>query len=119
MESIPFFFRGDRGAALAPMEGRFYYAHHPGGPEFEPVLGSDITLDDFDVGKDLQNWHSVSLARSPPHPVDLVVTVADPAIALISRDHSVMGAASINFNNLGITSNQYFYIQGLSQGPRL
>ena len=47
MESIPFLFRGDRGSALVPMEGRFYYAFHPGGPTFEPVLGSDIQLDDF------------------------------------------------------------------------
>jgi len=47
MESIPFLFRGDGGSALVPMEGRFYYAYHPGGPRFEPVLGSDIRLEDF------------------------------------------------------------------------
>ena len=47
MQSIPFTFRGAGGHAVRPEEGRFYYAHHPGKPPFEEVLGEAITMDDY------------------------------------------------------------------------
>jgi len=48
MESVPFVFRGEDGAAVTPREGRFYYAYHPGGAPFEATLGREIRLADFD-----------------------------------------------------------------------
>ncbi len=48
MQSIPFLLRGPDGEALAPEEGRFYYAYHPGGPEFRAEFGRDILASDFD-----------------------------------------------------------------------
>lgn len=47
MQSIPFLLRGADGEALAPEEGRFYYAYHPGGPAFEAEFGRDILASDF------------------------------------------------------------------------
>ncbi|MFP4114883.1 MAG: M23 family metallopeptidase [Spirochaetales bacterium] len=47
MQSIPFLFRGRDGVAVVPEEGRFYYAHHPGGEPFEEVFGRDLALSDF------------------------------------------------------------------------
>jgi hypothetical protein len=47
MQSIPFLFSGANGAAEPPQEGRFYYSYHPGGEQFEPFLGRDITLGDY------------------------------------------------------------------------
>jgi hypothetical protein len=40
-------FRGREDTTVVPEEGRFYYAYHPGGPSFDEVLGSAITLADF------------------------------------------------------------------------
>lgn len=47
MQSIPFVFGGRDGRLVEPLEGRFYYAWHPGGPAFEEVLGRDIRLTDY------------------------------------------------------------------------
>ncbi len=47
MQSIPFLFSGLEGEPVEPQEGRFYYAVHPGGPEFEVVFGDDLTEADF------------------------------------------------------------------------
>lgn len=46
MQSVPFVFQGARGAA-EPVEGDFYYAHHPGGEPFVEVFGADLRLSDF------------------------------------------------------------------------
>jgi murein DD-endopeptidase MepM/ murein hydrolase activator NlpD len=42
MQSIPFRFRGED-APFDPEGGLFYYSFHPGGQEFEVVLGREIT----------------------------------------------------------------------------
>ncbi len=47
MQSIPFAFRGADGAAVRPEQGRFSYAHHPGGDPFTEVHGDAITIEDF------------------------------------------------------------------------
>jgi murein DD-endopeptidase MepM/ murein hydrolase activator NlpD len=47
MKSIPFLFRGKNGEPVEPVEGRFYYAYHPGGAPFEEELGRDISFADF------------------------------------------------------------------------
>ncbi len=47
MQSIPVLFRGVEGDPIDPEEGAFYYAAHPGLPEFEQVFGADLVLADF------------------------------------------------------------------------
>lgn len=47
MQSIPTLFLEHTGEAIEAHEGRYYYAYHPGKPEFETIFGSDITNDDF------------------------------------------------------------------------
>ena len=76
----------------------------------------DITLNDLIVGEDLQDDHRVSLAQTPPDPVAIVVTVDDPGIAVISTDRTAAGSGQITFSGVDTTSNQFFYVQGLSQG---
>ncbi len=46
MQSIPFRFQ-DAERAVEPAEGVFYYAYHPGGPEFDAVLGRDVLMEDY------------------------------------------------------------------------
>ena len=43
MRSIPTQFKSYDGTSLTLTENEFYYAWHPGGPEFEPVYGRDLT----------------------------------------------------------------------------
>jgi large repetitive protein len=80
------------------------------------VRTPNIIFNDVDVGEDLQVQHSIGLAISPPDPVDLVITVADPAIAVISPDRMALGTASTTFNTVSNTNSRNFYVQGLSQG---
>jgi large repetitive protein len=80
------------------------------------VRAPDITLNDFSVGNDLQAQRAVHLSMTPPHPVDLILTVADPAIALISTERTSIGSGSISFNNVSTTASRLFYVQGLSHG---
>ncbi len=46
MISIPVRFRHVTGEVVTPEEGRYYYAVHPGGPEFPWEFGADIVLED-------------------------------------------------------------------------
>ena len=48
MQSIPFAFRGADGTPVDPVQGRFYYAHHPGGEPFDEVHGDSVTVADFE-----------------------------------------------------------------------
>ncbi|MEE4329254.1 MAG: hypothetical protein V2J10_00185 [Wenzhouxiangella sp.] len=75
----------------------------------------DIGLGDLAVGKDLQSWARVELEVPPSEPVELVLAVADPAIAVISEEPTAVGAESIiwSVNN---SSSRVFYVQGLSRG---
>jgi murein DD-endopeptidase MepM/ murein hydrolase activator NlpD len=47
MRSIPVYFLNHDGRAVEAREGGYYYAAHPGKPEFETVFGSDLTEEDF------------------------------------------------------------------------
>ena len=44
MRSVPFLFRGGDDESLQPEEGRYYYAHHPGGAPLEESFGQSVTL---------------------------------------------------------------------------
>jgi len=41
-------FQGPDGQAIDPIEGRYYYAVHPGGKDFKMEFGSDLENSDFD-----------------------------------------------------------------------
>ncbi|WP_460051951.1 M23 family metallopeptidase [Spirochaeta dissipatitropha] len=47
MQSIPTLFLEHTGEAVEAREGNYYYAYHPGEPEFEAIFGSDFENDDF------------------------------------------------------------------------
>ncbi len=57
MQSIPFLFRGPDGEAVQPQQGAFYYAVHPGKPQFDMVFGDELTDAEF-------AGYSESIARS-------------------------------------------------------
>jgi murein DD-endopeptidase MepM/ murein hydrolase activator NlpD len=48
MKSIPIRFRRHDGSTAEPVEGRHYYASHPGGPDFEMEFGRNITNADYE-----------------------------------------------------------------------
>ncbi len=80
------------------------------------VTAPDISLNDLLVGEDLQDDHRVRLTQAPPDPVTIVVTVDDPGIAVISANRTTVGSGQVTFNGVDTTGNQFFYVQGLSQG---
>ena len=80
------------------------------------VTAPDITLNDFNVGEDLQDDHRVRLTQSPPNPVDITLNVTDPGVAVISADRTTVGSSQIVFSGVDSAASQFFYVQGLSQG---
>ena len=48
MKSIPIQFRLHDGTVAEPVEGRHYYARHPGGPDFDVEFGRDISNADYE-----------------------------------------------------------------------
>jgi murein DD-endopeptidase MepM/ murein hydrolase activator NlpD len=49
MRSIPIHFVNHDGKAVEAREGGYYYAAHPGKPEFRTVFGSDLKEEDFEA----------------------------------------------------------------------
>ncbi len=47
MQSIPTRFLNHEQRVVSLQESEFYYAYHPGGPDFEVVLGSELRSSDF------------------------------------------------------------------------
>jgi hypothetical protein len=66
------------------------------------------------VGDELQVPISVTLAATPPNPVDVTVEISSAAVGLISTDNTLEGSASVVFNNITSTSVGTIYVQGLS-----
>ncbi len=80
------------------------------------VTAPDIFMSDSTVGEDLQEGSFVSLAATPPAPVDVTLTVADPSVAVISTDPLAAGSGMITFSGVSTTSLGTVYVQGLMQG---
>ena len=72
------------------------------------------------VGLDLQTSISVTLGASPPSRRDVTLTSNNPAIATITTDPLVAGAATLTFTNVPATlpgtTVGTFYVQGRSLG---
>jgi hypothetical protein len=56
------------------------------------------------------------LSTTPPAPVNLTITSANPAIATVSTSNTVVGTGSLVFNNVSTTSAFSYYIQGQAVG---
>ncbi len=48
MQTIPTTFVHYQNHTVEPQEGHFYYAVHPGGVPFEPIIGRDLRASDYD-----------------------------------------------------------------------
>ena len=80
------------------------------------VTASDVLSDNATVGVDLQVAGSVYLGGTPPSPVDVTVTVADPTKATLSTSATAEGSASVTFTGVSNISGKTFYVQGRAQG---
>jgi hypothetical protein len=67
------------------------------------------------VGKDLQQFNSVTLNTTPSSPVTVTITSNSPSIATVSTDPTAAGSATATFSSISSTT-PYFYIQGIAQG---
>ncbi len=69
------------------------------------------------VGEDLQTVGYFQLEGTPPAPVDVTVTVANEAVALVSASETGQGQKTIVFAGIsGANQFRYFALQGLVQG---
>jgi hypothetical protein len=80
------------------------------------VTAPAINASNVSVGDDLQVGTSVSLAVAPPVPTDVIFTIADPGIALITTNLNAVGSGTLTLP--GVTSANFGLqtIQGLQQG---
>ena len=70
---------------------------------------------DENIGRDLQVERRIALEVAPPAPgVNVTISVADPSVALISTDPTMVGTVSVTFPLVNGTYTPLIYVQGLS-----
>ncbi len=81
------------------------------------VEASDINMNaSVTVGKNLQKTLVVTLESTPPEPVDVIVSVVDANVTIISDQQTTMGSDTITFHDVSDTASLYVYVQGLEVG---
>ena len=87
------------------------------------VTGDQLTLRPITLGAGIYIKLAVDLPSTPGTPISVTVTLADPTLARLSTDATVMGTAStLTFNNITNFDSgnaggvQPFYIQGIAPG---
>jgi uncharacterized repeat protein (TIGR01451 family) len=75
-----------------------------------PAISVGFT--NLEVGRDLQQFVTVSLGATPPSAVTVTVTVGSTAVASITTNGSVAGGSSITFNNVTTANVGGFFVQG-------
>jgi|GEM_PF-6182278 len=78
------------------------------------TVGSNAVL----VGKNLQKSFTVALSVAPPALVDVVATIKDPSVALISNGTKVAGGTSALFPSINDVNKRDLYVQGLVEGKK-
>ncbi len=68
------------------------------------------------LGAGLTGTGTFALGATPPSPVNVTLTSANPAVALLSASSNTVGSASITFTNVSNTSPITFYVQGQAVG---
>jgi hypothetical protein len=68
------------------------------------------------VGDELQTVGYFNLEAAPPSPVQVTVTIANEAVALVSKTETVQGAKTITYENVATIGANYFAVQGLAEG---
>lgn len=80
------------------------------------VTAPNITIPTPNVGKDLQQAGSITLGDVPPVQTDVIVSVADPSKALVSKAAATAGGPSVTFSGVTTASVGTIYVQGLAVG---
>ena len=94
----------------------------PGGTNPRQEITATVTAPNVNlptlsnVGEDLQASFSISLQNAPPSPVDVVVTIDNPSVAVISNGATTVGGNTITFPGVSSTSVGTIWVQGLSEG---
>ena len=80
------------------------------------VTAPTINHGDSQVGLNLQEARSLSLAAAPPVATDFTVSIANPSVAVVSKIPTEAGSGTQIFNGVTSSFAGTFYIQGLSVG---
>jgi len=97
MQSVPFLFRGENGAALEPQEGAFYYSYHPGGAPFVAEYGRDLTL---------ESYASYRVPITGPEKVDVRIEQIDLTFLVFLRNGLARDTeADLRFQLVGLESD--------------
>ena len=80
------------------------------------VTAPAINFGNTAVGEGLQTTVYLSLAAAPPAATDVVLTVADPGIAVISENAAVLGGSTFTIPGVTGTNPGNVIVQGLQQG---
>jgi hypothetical protein len=68
------------------------------------------------VGEDMQEAVNVSLAVTPPSPVDITIAIASGAIARVGDNGTVLGGTTVVLANVANTTIRTVFLQGMLQG---
>ena len=77
-----------------------------------PAIGCGVAP----VGANLQRRISPGLLVDPPSPVDVTMTIADPSVAVVSRQQDQTGSGELVFDDVTTRSLGQVYLQGISAG---
>jgi hypothetical protein len=66
------------------------------------------------VGDELQMPLRVFLAENPPNPITVTVEISATAVAIISKDATAQGSATVTFENVSAATVGTIYVQGLT-----
>ncbi len=76
----------------------------------------EIFVSSLSAGINLQSLETVRLSDTPETPVDVRISVADTAVAILSKSPGAVGGAWQVFEDVAATNLLYFYLQGLQRG---
>lgn len=93
-------------------------------PEDRQFIDVTVDLAEFQIpemgaGVNLQSNELLRLSTTPGQPVDVLLTIEDPSIAVISKNRDEVGTASVLFENWQTSWGQTLYLQGLVRGTTM
>jgi len=80
------------------------------------VTAPDFNVSDATVGRNLQISRVLTLSSAPPAPMDITVTVDNPAVALVSASRTAAGSGNLTISGVSTANAGTLYLQGVSEG---
>lgn len=79
-----------------------------------PPIG--VQQSNVTTGSNVEVGTYAYLSQTPPSPVTMTLTIADPSIATISTSATVLGSNTFSLPSVSTSAAQTYYIQGHNQG---